>query len=104
MKELTVPSGRFTRDLQALTDEEKACVLDLWAAFGAVRHDLWTDEGDNVAYTRVEFLSELKKTGLDDLDIVSLDQLLFKAMTTMGGVDTLKFVLPRFLPPTLRNL
>ena len=70
-------------------------------AFAGIEHDLWTGGVLNVAPSRVRETKAMRAKGVDQLDNHDLDYLMFKCMTTMGGVNTFKFFLPRFIRAVL---
>jgi len=73
-------------------------------AFASIAHDLWLDETYNVASTRLKFATAIRKRHLDDLTDSEIDYLMFKVITTMGGVNTLKFLLPRYFAAWFSNI
>jgi len=89
-------SGRLQENLDRLTVPYRATVLRLIVAFSDCDNDLWRDGRPNAAGSRVEFLDGLAGKDLNDLGDGQLDDLLCKAVTTIGSVSTLKFLLPRF--------
>lgn len=79
-------------------------VLDaLTTAFGGQEHDLWDAHGFNAAQTRHDRLRQIRDQGVANLTGDDLDWLVCKSMTTVGGVPTLKFFLPRFLTMALSD-
>ena len=64
---------------------------------GGVEHDLWVGDHFNVAPTRVEKTKAIKAKGFTAMTPPELDYAMFKCMTTMGGPDTFKALLPRFI-------
>lgn len=75
----------------------------LECAFAEVDHDLWTANQLNVAPTRFRETKAIRAKGVDHLDERDLDYVMSKCMTTMGGLDTFKFFLPRFIRAVLAN-
>lgn len=71
--------------------------------FAAADHDLWIGDDFNVAPTRIAETKAIRAKGVDQLDDGDLDYVMFKCMTTMGGVATFKFFLPRFIRAVLAN-
>lgn len=60
-------------------------------------HDLWEGDRLNVAPTRFDAVDRLRSKGVRAWDSHDLDFVMFKCMTTMGGEQTFRSVLPRFL-------
>lgn len=81
----------------------RAVISSLDAQFGGIMHDLWDGEDFNVTPSRMAFAHSIREKHLDDLTEDELDYLTFKSMTTMGGVPTLKFLLPRFFTAYFAN-
>ena len=64
---------------------------------GGVEHDLWVGDHFNVAPARLEKTKAIKAKGFTAMTPRELDYVMFKCMTTMGGPDTFKALLPRFV-------
>ncbi len=75
-------------------------VLD--AAFAHQHHDMWTGERINASPLRQDEVRALRKRDLDRLTLNDLDQLVFKSVSTIGGVPTFKFFYGRFLSAVIR--
>lgn len=84
-----------------LDPTDEAVVRALEAAFAGITHDLWVEEGFNVAPTRLEEAQRIRAKGIDNLTPAEIDYVMFKSITTMGGVGTFKYLLPRFLRAVL---
>ncbi|WP_296595050.1 hypothetical protein [Phenylobacterium sp.] len=75
--------------------EGEIVLARLNAAFSGQRHDLAI--GRNVSPDRTEWIEGLLAKGMDRLDGHDIDLLVFRAISTVGGVATFKFALARFL-------
>lgn len=93
----------YQENREKLPAAHREIVANLDAQFGAIMHDLWDAEDFNVAPSRMAFAHSIRAKHLDDLTDHDLDYLTFKSMTTMGGVFTLKFLLPRFFAAYFSN-
>ncbi|NIA71825.1 hypothetical protein HBA54_24825 [Pelagibius litoralis] len=92
----TMNKSAYQRNLEKVPPCYRKVVDDLDVQFGAVTHDLWVADRLNVAPSSVDFAQSIRNSDPDELTNRELDYLAFTAITTMGGVPTLKFVLPRF--------
>ena len=87
-----------------LLPPESLAKLDaLDRVFAGIEHDLWIGDDLNVAPAGVAETNLFRDKGVDRLDDRDLDYVMFKCITTMGGVDTFKFFLPRFIRAVLAN-
>jgi len=86
-----------------LSSDNRATLEALERVLAKVEHDLWIGDDLNVAPTRVKEAKAIRNKGMDRLDDQDIDYVMFKCMTTMGGVNTFKFLLPRFIRAVLAN-
>lgn len=74
--------------------EPEVVVARLGEAFADQPHDL---RADTVAPDRRPWVEALEARGMDRLSPQDLDLLVFRAISTAGGVPTFKYALSRFL-------
>lgn len=77
--------------------ESEVVLARLNAAFSGQRHDLALGSRGNVSPNRKAWIEDLLAKGLDQLSAHDLDLLVFRAISTVGGVATFKYALARFL-------
>jgi hypothetical protein len=77
--------------------EGEVVLARLNAAFSGQQHDMVVGGQGNVAPNRKDWIAGLLAKGLDQLNAQDLDLLVFRAISTVGGVATFKFALARFL-------
>ncbi len=68
-----------------------------------VDHDLWIGASLNCAPTRTNEVCALQRKGVDNWTPSDIDWLFFKAATTVGSEETVKFALPRLLAHLIRD-
>lgn len=78
-------------------------LLALANAFKDVDHDLWNGASLNCAPTRTDELRALRRKSAVNWTPDDIDWLFFKAATTVGSEETVKFVLPRLLAHLIRG-
>ncbi len=96
-------TSRYEKNRNALEPPYRELVTQLDLAFSTATHDFWRGEDYHVAPSRREFAEDIRNKDLDDLSDLELNLLMFRVMTTMGGPDTLKFLLPRFYAAYFAN-
>lgn len=74
--------------------EPEVVLARLGAAFAELTHDL---DPATVARDRRSWVEGLVRRGLDRLSPADLDLLVFRAISTVGGLRTFKYALSRFL-------
>lgn len=77
--------------------EGEVVLSRLNSAFSGQPHDIVGGERGNVSPNRKEWIEGLLARGMDQLSGADLDLLVFRAISTVGGVPTFKFALARFL-------
>ena len=77
--------------------EGEVVLARLNAAFSGQQHDLVVGSRLNVSPNRKEWIEGLLAKGLDQINARDLDLLVFRAISTVGGVSTFKYALARFL-------
>ncbi|HEX8900495.1 hypothetical protein [Vitreimonas sp.] len=82
---------------------EQAILDALANAFKDVDHDVWNGATLNCAPTRIKEVRELQRKGVDNWTPEDIDWLFFKAATTVGSEETVKFALPRLLAHLIRD-
>lgn len=78
-----------------LTEAEQEALRALDQAFGAVDHGLGSIAVPACAPTRTNEVRTLLRKGVANWTRSDIDWLFFKASTTVGDEDTVKFALPR---------
>ncbi len=89
--------------MRALTDDEQRAIEQLGTAFRGVKHGLWTGSRINAAPSRHDYIAELRKKSEGAWSAEEIDWLYFKAATTVGDDETVKYVFVRFVELLLRD-
>jgi hypothetical protein len=77
--------------------EPEVVIARLGAAFADQDHDLVVEGEIKAAPDRRTWVEQLLQAGFDRISPADLDLLVFRAISTVGGVPTFKFALSRFL-------
>jgi hypothetical protein len=89
--------------LRELTDTEQRAIDQLANAFRGVKLGLWTGGRINAAPSRHEKIGELQKKSEGAWSAADIDWLYFKAATTAGDDETVKYVFVRLVELLLRD-
>ncbi len=80
----------------SLSDAKINVVNDLKRVFSSCRHHLWSGKTFHASPYDTEVLKKVRSKGLKHLNSEDLNALMFGVLSTLGSVETLKFLLPRF--------
>lgn len=89
--------------MRELTDDETRAVEHLRTAFRGVKHGLWTGGKINAAPSRFEKIETLRAKSEGAWSAEEIDWLYFKAATTIGNDETVKYVFVRIVEHFLKN-
>ena len=89
--------------VRALTKREQQAVDQLRAAFADTSHDLWNGPHLNGAEARTEELRALRAKREHSWSPDDIDWIFFKAATTIGSEETVKFAFVRLAEILLRE-
>ncbi len=89
--------------MRDLTDPEQRAIEQLGTAFRGVKHGLWTGGRINAAPSRFEAIEALRKKSEGAWSPKEIDWLFFKAGTTVGNDDTVKYAFVRYIEVLLRD-
>jgi hypothetical protein len=89
--------------MRELTCSEQRAVEQLHTAFKGVKHGLWTGGRINAAPTRHAEIEKLRQKSEGAWLPHEIDWLYFKAATTVGDDETVKYVFVRFVEILLRD-
>lgn len=89
--------------MRDLSDAEQRAIDALVIAFRNVKHGLWTGGRINAAPTRVAEIQKLRQKSEGAWSPEEIDWLYFKAATTVGDDETVKYVFVRFVELLLRD-
>jgi len=89
--------------MRDLTPTEQRAIEQLGVAFRGVKHGLWTGGRINAAPSRHDKIAELREKSEGAWSAEEIDWLYFKAATTVGDDETVKYVFVRFVEILLRD-
>lgn len=89
--------------MRELTATEQRAIDQLADAFRGVKHCLWTGGRINAAPSRYEYLEKLRRKSEGAWSPEEIDWLYFKAASTVGDDETVKYVFVRFIEIVLRE-
>lgn len=89
--------------MRELTDTEQRAIDQLANAFRGVKHGIWTGGQINAAPSRYEDLEKLRQKSDGAWSPEEIDWLYFKAATTVGDDETVKYAFVRLIELLLRD-
>lgn len=89
--------------MRTLTDSETRAIEQLRTAFRGVKHGLWSGGQINAAPSRHDKIKSLQKKSEGAWSPEEIDWLYFKAATTVGDDETVKYVFVRYVETLLRE-
>jgi hypothetical protein len=89
--------------MRELSPTEQRAIGQLASAFRGVEHGLWTGGRINAAPTRYDEINELRKKSEGAWSPEEIDWLYFKAATTVGDDETVKYAFERLIELLLQD-